>query len=261
MNKTLKILIVDDEPLARRIIHRRLKNETVVESVLEAGNGDEALELSEKFAPDLIFLDIQMPGCDGFAFLEKLHSQNHAKLPVIIFVTAFDEYALKAFEFHALDYLLKPFDQNRFKKSFDLAIKQISAKDSAAYQQKLFEIVNEMQNKKENPEWVSVKKNDRILLFSIEDIMWIEAQGNYALLHLTTENNLVREKMDVLESKLEASKFIRIHRSTIVNISFIREFEDWGKGEYKIVMTTGKTFNVSKTYRPRLDKFFNKQVL
>jgi two-component system, LytTR family, response regulator len=256
----LKILAVDDEPLARRRIRAMLKDEPRVGRFDEAADGDEALEKIRADAPDIIFLDVQMPACNGFELLEKLRARGGA-MPLIIFVTAFDEYALKAFEFHALDYLLKPFDRVRFKRSFDAAAERILSQAQPAYAQKLIELANSLQTRNDYLEWVSVKKDDRILLFKITEIMWIEAQGNYVSLTLTGAKHLLREKMDALETKLDAAKFIRIHRSAIVNIAFISEIEVWGRGEYKIVMTGGKTFNISRSYRANFDNFFSKKVL
>lgn len=257
----LKILIVDDEPLARRIIRRQLKTEPRVRTMIEAQNGDEALEIIERIAPDIIYLDIQMPGCSGFELLEKLRRSEPAKIPVIIFVTAYDEFALKAFEFHALDYLLKPFDRDRFRRSFELAVKQISAEDQNVYQNKLSQLIENLKPPNEHLEWVSIKKDDAISLIKIDEIRWIEAQGNYVLLNFNDTKHLLREKMDALEAKLDAAKFIRIHRSAIININFINEIEVWGRGEHKIVMTGGKTFGVSRHYRSNFDDFFSKKVL
>lgn len=262
MTKALKILTVDDEPLARRIIRRLLKDEPRVESIAEARNGDEGLEMIRKLSPDIVYLDIQMPGSNGFELLENLRQTKTEQMPVIIFVTAFDEYALKAFEFHALDYLLKPFDRERFKKSFELAVKIISAENQTNYQQKLSQLLDDLQLKNEYLEWVSVKKDDAISLFKIDEIRWIEAQGNYVLLNLDKDvTQLLREKMDALEKKLDPQKFVRIHRSTIININFIKEIEVWGRGEHKIAMADGKTFPISRTYRNNFDNFIDKRVL
>lgn len=260
MIESLKVLIVDDEALARRIIRRQLKDEPRINALFEAQNGDEALEMILKLSPDIIYLDIQMPGCNGFELLEKL-SHSETVIPIIIFVTAYDDYALKAFEFHALDYLLKPFDRNRFKQSFELAVKQISAENQNGYQQKLYQLIEELKPTKDHLEWVSIKKDDSISLFKIQEIRWIEAQGNYVLLNFGETKHLLREKMDALEAKLDASKFIRVHRSAIINIAFISEIEVWGRGEQKIVMNGGKTFGISRRYRSNFDNFFNTKVL
>lgn len=262
MTRALKILTVDDEPLARRIIKRLLKDEPRIETIFEAKNGDEALEIIQKISPDIVYLDIQMPGSNGFEVLEKLHQTKPERIPLIIFVTAYDEYALKAFEYHALDYLLKPFNRERFKKSFELAVKMISTENQTTYQQKLVQLLDNLQPKTEYLEWVSVKKDDAISLFKIDEIRWIEAQGNYVMLSLESEiTQLLREKMDVLEKKLDPQKFVRIHRSAIININYIKEIEVWGRGEHKIAMTDDKVFPVSRTYRNNFDNFIDKKVL
>ncbi len=261
MNAKLKILIVDDEPLARQRIRRMLKNETRIESITEAENGDEAYQKVSEVLPDIMFLDIQMPGCNGFQFLEKLRKTNSEKMPVIIFVTAFDKYALQAFDFHATDYLLKPFDRSRFAESFNLAVSRTLSSEKEQYGQKIFQLLESMQTETAYLEWVSVNKNDKITLFKIEEIRWVEAQGNYALLNLGSLNHLLREKMDALEKKLNPVKFVRIHRSAIINVDFIKEIQIWGRGEQKIAMSGGKIFTVSRTYRNGFDNFLKKKVL
>jgi two-component system, LytTR family, response regulator len=261
MKTKLKILIVDDESPARRRIRGMLKNETRIESVAEAANGDEALGKVLEILPDILFLDIQMPGGNGFQFLEKLRQTTAEKMPVIIFVTAFDEYALQAFDVHATDYLLKPFDRVRFDESFNLAAKRALSTEKEQYRQQILQLLENFQTETAYLEWVSVNKNDKITLFKIEEIRWIEAQGNYALLHLGTLNHLLREKMDSLEKKLNPAKFVRIHRSAIINVDFIKEIQVWGRGEQKIVMPNGKAFSVSKSYRTVFDRFLKQKVL
>jgi two-component system, LytTR family, response regulator len=261
MNKKLKILIVDDESLARKRIHGMLKNESRVESISEAVNGDDAFEKVVEILPDIMFLDIQMPGNNGFQLLEKLRKTHSDKMPIVIFVTAFDKYALQAFDFHATDYLLKPFDRSRFEESFNLAVSRVLPDEKDKYEQKLFQLLESFQPETEYLEWVSVNKNDKITLFKIEEIRWIEAQGNYAMLNLGSLNHLLREKMDSMEKKLNPAKFVRIHRSAIINVDFIKEIQVWGRGEQKIVMANGKVFSVSRTYRAGFDDFFKKKVL
>lgn len=261
MNKKLRILIVDDESLARKRIRGMLKNESRVESISEAVNGDDAFEKVIEVLPDIMFLDIQMPGSNGFQLLEKLHKMHSDKIPIVIFVTAFDKYALKAFDFHATDYLLKPFDRSRFEDSFNLAVSRILPVEKDLSTKKLFQMLESFQPETDYLEWVSVHKNDKIKLFKIDEIRWIEAQGNYAMLNLGSLNHLLREKMDSMEKKLNPAKFVRIHRSAIINVDFIKEIQVWGRGEQKIVMMTGKLFSVSRTYRAGFDEFFKKKVL
>jgi len=262
MSKLVKILIVDDEPLARGITQRMLENDSRIQSIIEAEDGDEALEIFPRFLPDIVYLDIQMPGITGFELLKNIQKLKLAVMPIIIFITAYDEYALKAFEFYALDYLVKPVDPVRFQKTFDIAVKQLSAENQPGYQQKLLQAVNDLQPQKQYLEWISIKTNGVISLRKIEEIRWIEAQGNYALLNF--ENNtthLMREKMETLESKLNPQMFIRIHRSTIINFNFIKDIEVWGRGELKVAMSKNKVFSVSPTFRENLDHFLNKNVL
>jgi two-component system, LytTR family, response regulator len=262
MQKTLKILIVDDEPLARGIIYRLLENDPYVQSITEAEDGEEALEIITEILPDIIYLDIQMPGANGFELLDNIRKLKLAEMPTIIFVTAYDEYALKAFEFYALDYLVKPVDPLRFQKTFDLAVKKLSADDQTDYQQKLLRAVGNLQPQKKYLDWVSVKVNGVISLRKTEEIRWIEAQGNYALLNFADDATyLMREKMEVLESKLNPHSFIRIHRSTIINFNFIKEIEAWGRGDFKVAMSKNKVFSVSPTFKTNLDNFLNKHVL
>jgi two-component system LytT family response regulator len=261
MNKKLKILIVDDESLARKRIRGMLKNESRVESISEAINGDDALEKVVEILPDIMFLDIQMPGNNGFQLLEKLRKTHSDKVPIVIFVTAFDKYALKAFDFHATDYLLKPFDRSRFEESFNLAVSRVLPDEKDKYGQKIFQLLENFQHETEYLEWVSVNKNDKITLFKIEEIRWIEAQGNYALLNLGSLNHLLREKMDSMQKKLNPAKFVRIHRSAIINVDFIKEIQVWGRGEQKILMPNGQIFSVSKTYRSGFEEFMKRKVL
>lgn len=262
MIKPLKILIVDDEPLARGIIRRMLEKDSRIQSITEAEDGDEALETIGRDAPDIVYLDIQMSGINGFELLDKIRELKPPVMPIVIFVTAYDEYALKAFEFYALDYLVKPVDPARFRQTFDLAVKQLSAGDQGEYQQKLFQIVSNMEPQKHYLEWVSVKTGGVISLFKIEKIRWIEAQGNYALLDLGNNlTHLMREQIGILESKLNPQTFLRIHRSTIININFIKEIEVWGRGEFKVAMSDNKVFTVGQSFRASFDDFLNKKVL
>ncbi len=261
MNSKLNILIADDEPLARVRIREMLKNEDRAGLISEAANGDEAYQKTLELRPDIIFLDIQMPGCDGFQFLRNLKESHPDRMPIIIFVTAFDEYAIKAFEFYATDYLLKPFDRSRFEASFNLACERILSAKKGQYEQRMFELLENVKAQNTYLEWVSVKKNEKISLVKIDEIQWIEAQGNYVSLKLSNSNQLLREKMDAIAAKLDPQKFFRIHRSTIININFVQEIQIWGRSEQKFVMKDGKKFNISRTYRGNFDEFFRKKVL
>jgi two-component system LytT family response regulator len=259
----MKILIVDDEPLARELIREMLKAEKDCEFINEAKNGREAVELIRAGAPDVVFLDIQMPDMDGFEVLEALSIKELLRIPAIIFVTAYDQYALQAFEYHALDYLLKPFDRERFAATLNRAGEIVRHRDGGEdrQQQQILKMMEQMKAAPEYLEWLTVKKNERILMLRVEDIQWIEAQGNYVWLKFEDASHLLREKMDSLESQLNPKTFVRIHRSTIVNAACIKELLVWTPGEYRVLMRGGKTFTLSRGYRNRFDSFLKKSLI
>ena len=254
----MKILIVDDEPLARARIREMLKHEANIESIVDAANGGEAIERIRTEIPELVFLDIQMPDMTGFSVLELCGKELVSRIPAIIFVTAFDQYALKAFEFHALDYLLKPFDRERFSGALDRARTQINNRRSGTSDPRIIGLLEKITSEREYLEWVTIKKDERILLLKVSDIHWIEAQGNYVSLKFEKESQLLRETMDRMESQLDPRSFIRVHRSTIVNINQVKELHVWARGEYRVITHSGKAFTLSRGYRSHLDAFLNK---
>jgi two-component system, LytTR family, response regulator len=242
----IKTLIVDDEPLARTLIKNLLKPESNIEIAGEAKNGIEALSSIRNMKPDLVFLDIQIPGMDGF---EVLNNLNPDELPYIIFVTAYDQYTLKAFELHALDYLLKPVDEERFNKSLAHAIHQIRlTKSHNTFQNQIMEILKEIKSPENYLERITIKSKGKILFCKTEDIEWIEASGNYLTLHTSTHKHMLRERMGILEKKLDPKKFLRAHRSTIVNIDFVLELQTFFHGDYHILMKSGKKLILSRNY-------------
>jgi two-component system LytT family response regulator len=258
----MKILIVDDEPLARERIREMLKNEPQIVSIDEAENGAQAVEQVRAALPDIVFLDIQMPDMDGFQVLETLDLKNSSRVPAIVFVTAYDQYALRAFEFHALDYLLKPFDRERFAETFALVKERIKQQNDAEYQQRMFDLLEKMnRSEPEYLEWLTIKKDERIKILRAEDIHWIEAQGNYVSLKFDTDTEMLRETMDNLEAQVNPRVFVRVHRSAIVNVGQIKELQVWARGEYRILMKDGRTFPLSRTYRSRLNTFLNNRLL
>ncbi len=257
----MKILIIDDEPLARDRIREMLKKEKEIEFIAEAANGGEAVEKIETLQPEIVFLDIQMPDMDGFQMLEKLGAAALARIPAIIFVTAFDEHALRAFEFHALDYLLKPFDRRRFAETLKRAKNQIKNNVGNNPNERLLDLLEQMNSQTEYLEWLTIKKDERIRLFKTKDIQWIEAQGNYVLLKFAENSELMRETMDGIETRLNPRNFVRIHRSAIINVNHIKELQVWRRGEYRVVMEGGKLFTLSRGYRNRFDEFLKKRLL
>jgi two-component system LytT family response regulator len=255
----VKILIVDDEPLARERIRQMLKRHSDIESVCEAANGGEAIRLIQDGRPDVVFLDIQMPDMNGFQVLESLGAKMLSQIPALIFVTAYEQHALRAFEHHALDYLLKPFDRERFGDAFHRAKSRIDDKRRSSSE--ILDLLKTFKADEEHLEWLTIKRDERILLLKVEDINWIEAKGNYLLLRFKDRSEMLRETISNIESKLNPKMFIRIHRSTIVNLHQIKELQVWARGEYRVVMKNGQAFTLSRGYRDHFDSFFRKRAL
>ncbi|MBM3753506.1 MAG: response regulator transcription factor [Acidobacteria bacterium] len=245
--QTIRTVIIDDERLARQRIRRMLSNTADFEVMAEFENSQHGLEYLEDTGADLLFLDVQMPGLDGFALLEAL---DPARMPVVIFVTAYDEYALRAFEYHAFDYLLKPFDQTRFEKALERARKQFSLQGSN--NEKLLNLLNEIRQRNQEPARFAIKTPGRVFFVRQEDIDWIEAADNYVNLHVGVDTHLIRETMNSLEGRLDSRKFLRIHRSTIVNAERIKELRPWFHGEYVVLLKDGTELTLSRTYREKI---------
>ncbi len=243
----LSILIVDDEPPARKKIGAFLKQEKGITAVAEAANGLEAVKSIQEKKPDLVFLDIQMPGMNGFEVIETVGAEN---MPAVVFVTAYDQYALEAFEVQALDYLLKPFDQERFRKSFNRAVEQIQLKnENAAIFQKLLEEIN---REKKYLKRIMVNAGSRLFFVKTGDIMYISSDEKYVELHTDKEAYLIRETMNSMEARLDPAKFARIHRSYLVNLDFIQEIQPWSHGDYVVILKNGTKLTASRRYRDQL---------
>jgi len=252
MSNKIRVLVVDDEPLARRGIRQLLDSETDFEIVGECKNGREAVSALEKLSPELIFLDIQMPLLDGFSFIEKVGAQN---LPEIVFVTAYDEYAIRAFEINALDYLLKPVDPERFQKTLERVREQIKNKQPRQMEQKLAALLENLKlpESEKYLERIAIKENGRVTFLNIDEILWISSEGNYVGLHTKGETHLLRETMDAIERKLDSRKFLRLRRSTIVRIEQIKELYPLFNGEFEVVLKNGTRLASSRRYRKNLD--------
>jgi two-component system LytT family response regulator len=254
----IRVVIVDDESPARRKISRFLSGEEDFAVIGEAGTGLEAVQVIERDRPDLIFLDVQMPGLDGFGVIEALTAKP---LPQIVFITAYDHFALKAFEVHALDYLLKPFDQPRFQKVLD-RVRQQFARATKDQQEDLSEKLNlllkELNGRPKYAERLLVNAGERTLLLAVEKIDLIEAARNYVNLHVGRESYLLRSTIEGLSQKLDPSKFLRANRSQIVNVESIRELQPWFHGEYKIILNDGTEVSWSRRYLDRGSDLFLK---
>jgi two-component system LytT family response regulator len=253
MEEKIRAIIVDDEPLARRGIRAHLKEERDVEIIAECGNGREAVSLIRELEPDLVFLDVQMPELDGFGVLEAI---NVARLPAVIFVTAYDTYALRAFEVHALDYLLKPFDPERFSRALERARAQIERRSISDLSQRLQSLIDDLKTNQKYAERLVIKSAGRIFFLGVEEIDWIEAADNYVRLHSGSDTHLLRETMSSLESRLDPAEFLRIQRSTIINVRRIKELHPLFRGEYEIVLLDGTRLASGRGYRNRLQELF-----
>ena len=242
----IRTLIVDDEPLARTMLRSLLSEDAEMEVVGECGDGYTAIEMIESSAPDLVFLDIQMPDLDGFGVLRALQP---AAIPNIAFVTAYDRFALQAFDVHAIDYLLKPFDRERFERTLARAKRQIALQKREDVQAALLRILNEQSARPQPVKRILVKSGEKTLFIRPNEISWIEAQGNYAALHVGAQIFLLRQTINTLEQQLDPAKFQRIQRSAIVNLDAIREMHPAGRGEYEIVLKDGVALKLSHTYR------------
>jgi len=248
----IRVLIVDDEPLARERVHHFLKQEPNITIIGESGNGIEAVAAIREKKPDLIFLDIQMPGMDGFEVLQHIESEH---MPHIIFITAYDQYAIRAFEVHALDYLLKPFDQNRFKRALQLAGEYIQLQKNGDFKYRIKELIQEIGSEKKYPERFIIKSEGRIYFIRTDEVNWIESAANYVSLHVGREVHLMRGTMSAMEEKLDPDKFIRVNRAAIVNIEFIREIQPFFNGEYIINLKDDSQITLSRKYREKLKNF------
>jgi two-component system LytT family response regulator len=254
----IRVVIVDDENPARRKVSRFLAAEEDFEIVGEAGAGLEAVRLIEAQRPDLVFLDVQMPGLDGFGVIESLKIRP---LPQVIFITAYDHFALKAFEVHALDYLLKPFDQPRFQKVLDHVRRQIQRIDRSGpsdLAEKLNRLLEELNNRPKYAERLLINADEKAFLLTVENIDWVEAARNYVNLHVGRDSYMLRGTIEGLYQKLDPSKFLRANRSQIVNVASIRELHPWFHGEYRIILNDGTELSWSRRYLDRNSNLFLK---
>jgi len=255
--QSVRTLIVDDESLARERIRDMLARSPDIDIVGECSNGNEAIETIQRLAPDLLFLDVEMPGLDGFGVLEAIPA---AQIPTTIFVTAYDQYAVRAFEVFALDYLLKPFDQERFDIALARARNHLSSLRSEDLSQKILSALEEIRTKPVHLERLVIKMNGHVFFVKADEIDWLEAEGNYVRLHTGKESYLLRDTISALEAQLDPKKFIRVHRSAIVNVDRITELQPWFHGEYRIILGEGVQLTLSRTYREKLHELLGRPL-
>jgi len=237
---SIRTLLVDDERPARRKMARLLEAAPDFEIAGEAGDGVEAIEEIERLRPDVVFLDVQMPRMDGFAVAAALKDPK----PEIVFVTAHDKFALKAFEVHALDYLLKPYDQERLDRVLERIRKR--RRGDAELMERLQRMLGEIQTR--YPDRVMVTENDRSFFIAVADLDWLEGARNYVVLHAGGKTYTIRGTLDALSKKLDPSAFVRVNRSAIVRLDSVKELQPWFHGEYKIVMRDGAVVSWSRRY-------------
>jgi two-component system LytT family response regulator len=247
--KKIKVLVADDEPLARERLSGLLSQEPDIEVVGQARDGEEAVTAIHDDSPDLVFLDVQMPQMSGFDVIEAVGSD---RMPLVIFVTAYDQHALKAFQVRALDYLLKPFDRERFKDALGRARKQLERDENGDLGRRLLALVKDLRRDQPKSDRLVVKSGGRLFFLRTDEIDWVEAAGNYVRLHVGPGSHLLRETMNAIEGRLDPEKFFRIHRSRIVNMERIQELQPWLNGEYAVLLRTGTRLTLSRGYREKL---------
>jgi two-component system LytT family response regulator len=252
----IRAVIVDDEPLARRKIKRLLARDPEVEVAGEFGNGRDAIAAIRDLNPDLLFLDVQMPEVDGFDVIDSIEP---ARLPFVIFVTAYDQYALRAFEVSAVDYLVKPFDRVRFEKALQRARSRPTERGDELNRQTLA-LLEELRARSSHTERLLIKSGGRAFFLKTEEIDWIEAEGKYVRLHVGKESYLLREAIGAMEAQLDPKRFPRIHRSSIVNIDRVRELQPWFHNEYRVILKDGTELMLSRSCRKRLGELLGSSL-
>jgi two-component system LytT family response regulator len=263
----IRTLIVDDEPLARRGLELRLSGEPDIEIVRQCGNGEEAVRAVSELQPDLMFLDVQMPGLDGFSALRAIPA---SQLPLVVFVTAYDHYAIRAFEASAVDYLLKPIDDSRLHQALYRVRQQRREREADEHCARLLNLLGELSGKpqltldealdedgsgrlKRGDNKISIRDGGRTVRVDTADIRWIDAAGDYMCIHTHTETHILRATMRELERQLDARRFQRVHRSTIVNVDKVKSMRAHINGEYFLTLECGHELKLSRSYKDKID--------
>lgn len=248
-----RVIVIDDEPLARRGIISRLQAYPQFEVLAECSNGEDALQAITEHHPDLIFLDVQMPEMDGFEMLDQLPEEDR---PAVIFLTAFDQYALRAFEVHATDYLLKPIDDVRFTEAVERLQRVLQMEKDSTLGERLESLLSDLHAKRTSgsKQRFAIRNGRRVFFVTANEVEWIEAQGDYAALHVNGKTHLLREPLHTLEHKLDPASFIRIHRSTIVRLDRISEMQALANRDCLLRLKDGTTLRVSRSYSDRLQE-------
>jgi two-component system, LytTR family, response regulator len=257
-DRKIRALIVDDEPLARDCVRLALSREVDIEIVGECGDGRAAVSAIRQRSPDLVFLDVQMPGLDGFGVVEAI---GPARMPPVVFVTAYDAHAIRAFRLHATDYLLKPFDDVRFGESVAHARRQMREARESAVGRRLMALLGDVRSANQSPSShqpyatrVLVRQGERLEFLPLDAVDWIETAGNYVRLHAGARVEEIRTTLAGLLEQLDPALFVRIHRSVVVNVTRVRALHPWYGGDYTATLTDGRELRVSRHYRDALLK-------
>ena len=251
----IRVLIADDKASAREKIKRMLRQETDIEIVGESATEIETVSLIKKQSPDLVFLEIEMPGLGGFEILRKIKPE---KPPFVIFITESESFAVRAFEVGALDYLLKPFSRERLHAAVQKAREQIENRRNGSLDKLLHAFLDKLPDGKNYPDKIMLKTAKGISFINTNEVDWIEAAGNYVKLHVKDSGHLLRETMNNIEAKLNPDKFLRIHRSSLVNIDRIKELQPLFNGDYIVILQNDTELNLSRSYNDRLQRLFDK---
>lgn len=258
-DSVVRVIIADDEHLARRKLRILLDSESAVQVVAECHNGGQTLNAISAYRPDVLMLDIQMPDLDGFQVLNEIAP---AEMPVVIFTSAYDQYAIRAFEAHALDYLLKPFDQSRLHQAVERARHELLKSKDREITQRILQLLSQVKSEphpaSEVSERLVIKTKGRIVFLNVDDLDWVEAAANYVRLNAGGESYLFRETISRTSERLNPNHFIRIHRSMIVNVRRIKELIPVNSGEYIVVLKNGKELSCSRGYRANLQHMIEK---
>jgi two-component system LytT family response regulator len=244
-----KVLIVDDERLSRKRIRRLLSFEPDCTVVGECANGAEAVQALPCTRPDILFLDVQMPELDGFEVVRALNQSR----PLIVFTSAYDDYAVRAFDVQAFDYLLKPFHDERFRASLDRARSRILSERAGVVPGQWTEFVASLAQARPAPDRIAVRNNGRVVFVKLDEIDWIEAADNYVCLHCGPDTHILRETMSDLEARLDSTRFLRVHRSAIVNLDRIKELQPWFRGDYRVILRDGTELTLTRSHREKLE--------
>jgi two-component system LytT family response regulator len=251
---SLSCLIIDDEPLARALLADMLDDHDDIEIVGECESGRAALDHIRADPPDLIFLDVQMPGLDGFELLRALRG---GPIPEVIFVTAFDQYALKAFEVHALDYLLKPFDEDRLAAALDRARQHLRRPDRALDAERIVALIEQLRTQDRHISRLVIREGERSFLQNVDEIDWLEADGKFVKVHVGDRYYTIRESLKRLQGLLDPERFLRISRSAIINLDRVRDITPWFHGDVMVRMRSGAEVPTTRSYRDQLKRILN----